>query len=121
MDVGPSSFCILPPRLYSVDETVSSSLKKQVPINTKTVRIHPGDDAHIEQNCFKNDVSNKGCQESATHIERLSIDIPGSTNEFVEQCPDTHQNENHSHLTLLPLHTPWMLISHVIKPPLLYQ
>lgn len=100
MDVDPSSICISPPGLYSVDEVVSNGAfsvnRDVVMIDTESENFPSRSDALTNTNCFEDDVLTKGCQESMIDVEPLSIDIPASTIEFVEQCTVAHHNDVHN-------------------------
>lgn len=96
MDVEPSSICISPPGLYSVDEVVASSNvfsedgdRGLTDTGSKNL---PPDDALSDGNQFQDDILNKDCHESMMDVESQSIDVPPSTREFLEQCTVTHQN-----------------------------
>ncbi|KAM3702457.1 hypothetical protein ACJW31_04G027100, partial [Castanea mollissima] len=91
MDVEPSSICISPPGLYSVDEVVASKVFSENGDrgldNTRS--------KHLPSKVDSNDVNgfqDKDCDENMMDVESLSIDLPPSTREFLEQCTVTHQD-----------------------------
>jgi hypothetical protein len=91
MDVEPSSICISPPGLYSVDEVVASNVFSEDGDRVSTEP--PPNDALSDGNRFQDDILNKDCHESMMDVESQSIDVPPSTREFQEQCTVTHQND----------------------------
>ncbi|XP_059461660.1 uncharacterized protein LOC132190634 [Corylus avellana] len=90
MDVEPSSICISPPGLYSVDEVVASNVFSED--GGRVLTEPPPNDALSDGNRFQDDILNKDCHESMMDVESQSIDVPPSTREFREQCTVTHQN-----------------------------
>ncbi|EXC20563.1 hypothetical protein L484_027118 [Morus notabilis] len=101
MDVDPSSICISPPGLHSVDEVVSSGVlseNTEKGLNSESEHL-PSKDADAtlaNTNCFTTHALNKGGPESEMDMESISMDIPPSTMEFVEQCTVAHQNDAYS-------------------------
>ncbi|XP_024928442.3 uncharacterized protein LOC107417124 [Ziziphus jujuba] len=98
MDVDPSSICISPPGLYSVDEVVSNgafSVNRE--IDTDNEHFPSRSDALTNKNCLEDDVLAKGRQERTIDVEPLSVDIPPSMLEIVEQCAVTNRSDVHSH------------------------
>jgi hypothetical protein len=95
MDVEPSSICISPPRLYSVDEVVASNVFSEdgdrVLTDTGSKNL-PLNDAPSDGNQFQDDLLDKDCHESMMDVESQSIDGPPSCREFLVQCTVTHQN-----------------------------
>ena len=91
MDIDPSSICISPPGLHSVDEVVSSGVlsedTQKVLINSETEQLLTNTKSSADH-VFKN-----GSQESEMDIESISMDFPPSTVEFVERCTETLQND----------------------------
>lgn len=100
MDVDPSSICISPPQLYSVDEVVSNGVfsenRERVMVDTESEHFSSTSDSFINPTCCEEDFFNKGSQESMMDVEPLSVDVPPSTIEFVEQCTVAHQNDVHT-------------------------
>ncbi|XP_021802802.1 uncharacterized protein LOC110755505 [Prunus avium] len=98
MDVDPSSICISPPGLYSVDEVVSSSVfsgsRQRSLFNAETEDLASADDALTNTTGYEDDILNRNRQENAMDED---IDIPSSTMEFVEQCTVTHPDDDHIH------------------------
>lgn len=72
MDVDPSSICISPPGLHSVDEVVSSGVlsgSRQKPwFNTETEDLLSGDDALTNSNGYVDDILNENCKENVMNI-----------------------------------------------------
>ncbi|KAK9923327.1 hypothetical protein M0R45_031752 [Rubus argutus] len=101
MDVDPSSICISPPGLHSVDEVVSSgalSGSRQRPLfYTETEDLLSADDALTNSNGYEVDILNENCKENVMNMDPVSLDIPCSTMEFVEQCTVPYPNVFHSH------------------------
>lgn len=101
MDVDPSSICISPPGLHSVDEVVSGGVlsgSRQRPLfNTETEDLLSVDDALTNSNGYEDDILNENCKENVINMDPVSLDIPCSTMEFVEQCTVSHPNDLHSH------------------------
>ncbi|KAF3444330.1 hypothetical protein FNV43_RR14020 [Rhamnella rubrinervis] len=100
MDVDPSSICISPPGLHSVDEVVSNGVfsenREKLMVDAESEHFSSRSDSLMDPNCFEEDVFTKDTQESMMDVEPLSIDIPPSTIEFVEQCTVAHQNDVHT-------------------------
>lgn len=95
MDVDPSSICISPPGLHSVDEVVSSGI-----LSENAERVLNSESEHLTSKdaaLYTGHVLNKGSQESEMEMESISMDLPPSTMEFVEQCTVTHQNDTYNH------------------------
>ncbi|KAG2672159.1 hypothetical protein I3760_13G027400 [Carya illinoinensis] len=94
MDAEPSSICISPPGLYSVDEvvahTVFSESGDRVLTNTGSKNPLPND-AFSDCNGFRDDILNKDCHESTMDVEPVLIDV-APTAEFREKHIVTHQN-----------------------------
>ncbi|KAL6200792.1 hypothetical protein ACLB2K_030573 [Fragaria x ananassa] len=101
MDVDPSSICISPPGLHSVDEVVSSGVlsgSSQRPlVNTETEELLSADDAPSNSSENEDDMLDENCKENVLNTDPISLDIPCSTMEFVEQCTVRHPNDLHSH------------------------
>ncbi|XP_062107476.1 uncharacterized protein LOC133818559 [Humulus lupulus] len=97
MDIDPSSICISPPGLHSVDEVVSNGILSDNPekllFSPETEQLSSQDVAVTNTNSSMDHVFGKGGQESAMDIESISMDIPPSTMEFVEQCTVELQND----------------------------
>ena len=72
MDADPSSICISPPRLHSVDEVVSSgalSGSRQRPLfNPETEDLLSADDALTNSNGDEVDIVNENCKENVMNI-----------------------------------------------------
>lgn len=99
LDVDPSSICISPPGLHSVDEVVSSGVRSentQKVLQSESGRL-PSKGAALDTNCYTEHVLNKCSQETVMEMELISMNIAPSTMEFVEQCTVIHQNDDHSH------------------------
>ncbi|KAB2612003.1 hypothetical protein D8674_020035, partial [Pyrus ussuriensis x Pyrus communis] len=86
MDIDPSSMCISPPGLHSVDEDVCSCVYFE---NRQRSLFN----REIEDLC-PDDFLNRNSQENTMDED---MNIPSSTMEFVEQCTVTHPNDYHSH------------------------
>lgn len=101
MDVDPSSICISPPGLHSVDEVVSSGVlsgSSQRPlVNTETEELLSADDALSNSSENEDDMLDENCKENVLNTDPISLDIPCSTMEFVEQCTVRHPNDLPSH------------------------
>ncbi|PON58491.1 Zinc finger, SWIM-type [Trema orientale] len=97
MDIDPSSICISPPSLHSVDEVVSSGVllenSEKVLISSEIEQLPSKDAALTNINSSEDHVLKNCSQESEMDIESVSMDIPPSTMDFVEQCTVTHQND----------------------------
>lgn len=92
MDVEPSSICISPPGLYSVDEVVASNVFSENGDGglTNTGSNHlPSKDDLSDINGFQDN----DCHESMMDVEPLTMEFPPSTREFLEECTVTHQND----------------------------
>lgn len=91
MDVEPSSICISPPGLYSVDEVVASNVFSE----NGNRGLDNTRSKHLPSKVDSSDVNefqDKDCDENMMDVEPLSIDFPPSTREFLEQCTVTHQD-----------------------------
>ncbi|KAM1166515.1 hypothetical protein ACFX11_026070 [Malus domestica] len=98
MDVDPSSICISPPGLHSVDEVVSSSVfsesRQRSLFNREIEDLSPANDARTNPTGFEDDILNRNSQEN--RMDEY-MNIPSSTMEFAEQCTVTHPDGYHSH------------------------
>ncbi|PRQ35756.1 hypothetical protein RchiOBHm_Chr5g0083411 [Rosa chinensis] len=101
MDVDPSSICISPPGLHSVDEVVSShvlSRSRQRPLfSAETEDLLSADDPITNSSEYEDDMLDENCEKNVMSTDPLSLHIPCSTMEFVEQCTVRHSNDLHSH------------------------
>ncbi|PRQ35778.1 putative Zinc finger, SWIM-type [Rosa chinensis] len=101
MDVDPSSICISPPGLHSVDEVVSGgvlSRSRQRPLfNTETEDLLPADDPLAKSSEYEDDMLDENCEKNVMSTDPLSLHIPCSAMEFVEQYTVPHSNDLHSH------------------------
>ncbi|KAB2611979.1 hypothetical protein D8674_020011 [Pyrus ussuriensis x Pyrus communis] len=79
MDVDPSSICISPPGLHSVDEVVSSSVfsesRQRSLFNREIEDLSSADDAHTNPTGFKDDILNRNSQENTMDED---MNIPSS-------------------------------------------
>ncbi|KAB1225218.1 hypothetical protein CJ030_MR1G025749 [Morella rubra] len=95
MDVEPSSICISPPGLYSVDEVVASNVFSEngdrVLTNTGSNNVS-SKDAFIEGTGFQAENLNKDFHETMMDVEPSSIDVAPETPQSQEQCTVTHPN-----------------------------
>ncbi|KAM2761388.1 hypothetical protein COP1_025859 [Malus domestica] len=68
MNVDPSSICISPPGLLSVEEVVSSSVfsesRQRSLFNREIEGLSPADDAHTNPTGFEDDILNRNSQEN---------------------------------------------------------
>ncbi|KAM1413482.1 hypothetical protein ACFXTO_026074 [Malus domestica] len=97
-DVDPSSICISPSGLHSVDKIVSSSVfsesRQRSLFNRVIEHLSPADNARTNPTRFEDDILNRNSQENTMDED---MNIPSSTMEFVEQCTVTHPDDYHSH------------------------
>ena len=94
MDVDPSSICISPPRLYSVDETISSNEfreNQERPLTTTVNEVSASENGALCDDNVKEGILDKGCKDNVMDVDPPAIDVSSSTTETLKHC-EAHQN-----------------------------
>lgn len=94
MDVDPSSICISPPGLYSVDETVSYNafrVSKESAFTAIGNEISASKNDALFDDKIEEVISDKGCKDDVMDVDPPDVDIASSTTETPKHC-ETHQD-----------------------------